>query len=368
MKRYLIFILITAWPLWVSAHQSSTALMSLKADGTDLKGTVQWQLIDLEQRLGLDRNRDGELRWGEVKALTPDIRAFIQRHIRIQRGADACVTEPGSPLRFNNERGASAALIAPLNVLCNTDGPVTVTYSALFAQFPEHRLLWSLSVGDQVRQGVLESAESFFVTADMTASELNQETFAEFFVQGVIHILLGPDHVAFLLTLLLVSVLVLNNNRWQPASDTRTCVKTALLYVTTFTVAHSLTLSASALGWLALPGYWVELIIAVSVVAAAVHNLRPYLPASTVVVFLFGLVHGFGFASVLGELTAETGNMAWALFGFNLGVEAGQVAITLVIMPLLIYLRNQGWYHRVLVRYLSAILAALGSYWVLARL
>ena len=71
---------------------------------------------------------------------------------------------------------------------------------------------------------------------------------------------------------------------------------------------------------------------------------------------------------MLGELTTGIGNIAWALFGFNLGVEAGQVAITLVVMPLLISLRRLGWYRQVLVRYLSAALAVLGSYWVLARI
>ena len=71
---------------------------------------------------------------------------------------------------------------------------------------------------------------------------------------------------------------------------------------------------------------------------------------------------------MLGELTTRIGNIAWALFGFNLGVEAGQVAITLVVMPLLISLPRLGWYRQVLVRYLSAALAVLGSYWVLARI
>ena len=367
MRRSFLLMLML-FPAIAFGHQSSTALLTLKETADGLLGSVQWQLIDLEQSLGLDQNRDGELLWGEVKAMTPEIRTYVERNLSVQQGGEACAPQFNVPLKFNNARGAMASAIVPVTYVCSAQGNIEVSYSGFFSVLPEHRLLWNLSVGDQSRQGVLEASGSFSIDPEMTTGEVNTQTFSEFFVQGVIHILLGPDHVAFLLTLLLVSVLVLDNKRWQPASDTRTCVKTALVYVTTFTLAHSLTLSASALGWLALPGYWVELIIAVSVVAAAVHNLRPYLPASVVVVFLFGLVHGFGFASVLGELTVDTGNIVWALSGFNLGVEAGQVAITLVIMPLLIRLRNQGWYHRVLVRSLSAILAALGSYWVLARI
>ena len=366
--RRLFLLLLTLFPVTAFAHQSSTALLTLKETTDGLRGSVQWQLIDLEQSLGLDQNRDGELLWGEVKAMTPEIRTYVERHLSVQQGGEACAPQFSVPLRFNNARGAMASAIVPVTYVCSTEGNIEVSYSGFFSLLPEHRLLWNLSVGDQSRQGVLEASGSFSINPEMTTGELNKQTFAEFFVQGVIHILLGPDHVAFLLTLLLVSVLVQQKTHWQPAADVRTCVKTALLYVTTFTVAHSLTLSASALGWLALPGYWVELIIAASVVVAALHNLRPYLPASAVVVFLFGLVHGFGFASVLSELTTGTGNIAWALFGFNLGVEAGQVAITLLVMPLLISLSRLGWYRQVLVRYLSAALAALGSYWVLARI
>ena len=367
MKR-LVLLLLALLPVMAYAHQSSTALLTLKETTDGLRGSVQWQLIDLEQVMGLDQNRDGELLWGEVKAMTPEIRAYLERHLTVQQGGEACAPQFSVPLRFNNARGATASAIVPVTYVCESEGVVEVSYSGLFSLLPEHRLLWNLAMDGQTRQGVLESAGAFSLSPDMTAGELNQQTFSEFFVQGVIHILLGPDHVAFLLTLLLVSVLVQQKKSWQPAADVRTCVKTALLYVTTFTIAHSLTLSASALGWLALPGYWVELIIAASVVVAALHNLRPYLPASAVVVFLFGLVHGFGFASVLGELTTGTGNIAWALFGFNLGVEAGQVAITLLVMPVLISLRRLGWYRQVLVRYLSAALAVLGSYWVLARI
>jgi len=367
MKR-IIFFLLVAVPLFVSAHQSSTALLSLEETNGGINGSLRWQLIDLEQSIGLDQNRNGELLWGEVKSQQPAIHAYLQQHMTVEKGGELCSVQFPAPVGFNNAQGAMASVVIPLAFSCASEGAIEITYSGLFSLLPEHRLLWNLTSSELARQGVLASPGSFFIDPGMNAAELNQQTFSEFFVQGIIHILLGPDHVAFLLTLLLVSVLVQQHKQWQPATDVKTCVKTALLYVTTFTVAHSLTLSASALGWLAIPGYWVELIIAASVVIAALHNLRPYLPASAVVVFLFGLVHGFGFASVLAELTADTGNIAWALFGFNLGVEAGQIAITLLVMPVFISLRRIGWYRQVLVRYLSAALAVLGSYWVLTRI
>ncbi|WP_369984120.1 HupE/UreJ family protein [Thalassolituus sp.] len=361
----LIFLL---FPAISSAHQSSTALLTLKEVDEGLRGSLQWQLIDLEQSLGLDRNRNGELLWGEVKAMTPEIQALLARHLVVRQGGGVCEPRFKAPLRFNNARGAMASAIIPVTFLCERDGDITLTYSGMFSQLPEHRLLWNISLTEQDHQGVLDEPGRIMVSADLSQSAASQETFVEFFKQGLIHIFLGPDHVAFLLTLLLVSVLVTRDQRWVPAATVSGCIKAALVYVTTFTVAHSLTLSASALGWLALPIYAVELVIAGSVVIAALHNIRPYLPSSVMMVFLFGLIHGFGFASVLSELTAGEGSILWALFGFNLGVEAGQIAITLVVMPLFIALRQFRWYAQLFVRYLSVAIAALGSYWVLSRI
>lgn len=365
--RILLFVLLLI-PLFSSAHQSSTALLTLKEFDGGLRGSLQWQLFDLEQSLGLDRNRNGELLWGEVKAMTPEIQALVARHLVVRQSGELCDPSFDGSLRFNNASGAMASAIVPVSFACSSAGDITLAYSGMFSFLPEHRLLWNINLENQDHQGVLDEAGRIEIDAGMSQSAASQATFTEFFKQGLIHIFLGPDHVAFLLTLLLISVLVTQDRRWIPAETVSGCVKSALLYVTTFTVAHSLTLSASALGWLALPIYAVELVIAASVVIAALHNIRPYLPSSVLMVFLFGLIHGFGFASVLSELTAGEGSILWALFGFNLGVEAGQVAITLVVMPLFIALRQFSWYAQVFVRYLSVAIAALGSFWVLSRI
>jgi hypothetical protein len=85
-------------------------------------------------------------------------------------------------------------------------------------------------------------------------------------------------------------------------------------------------------------------------------------------VFLFGLMHGFGFASVLRELTGDGAGIGWSLIGFNLGVEFGQVMITTAILPILIWVRRYPWYAAVFVRIVSGFIAGLGTYWILARI
>ena len=132
-----------------------------------------------------------------------------------------------------------------------------------------------------------------------------------FFRLGVEHILIGYDHILFLLSLILVS-------------DVRSLVK----IVTAFTVAHSITLALATLGWVDLPSSLVETAIAATIVFTALENLWiKDASGRWRLTFLFGLIHGFGFAGVLHDLALPTDGFVRALLAFNLGVEAGQLAI-----------------------------------------
>ena len=138
--------------------------------------------------------------------------------------------------------------------------------------------------------------------------------------------------------------------------------------ITLFTVAHSITLSIAALGILELPSQLVESIIAISIAVAALDIIFPvFRNRIWIVVFVFGLFHGFGFAGVLGELGVLGENMALSLFGFNLGVEIGQVAIIVVVFPLLYLLRNQTFYKIIFLKTGAAMLILIAFYWFLER-
>jgi hypothetical protein len=153
--------------------------------------------------------------------------------------------------------------------------------------------------------------------------------------EGLRHIWIGLDHILFLLTLMLPAVLVYRDARWRPRAALRPAATEILKVVSAFTLAHSITLSLAALQLVALPPRWVESVIAASVVVAACHNLRPVFGASRwMLAFGFGLVHGFGFANALSGLGLPDAALSLALLGFNLGVEAGQLAIVALIFPL----------------------------------
>ena len=169
-----------------------------------------------------------------------------------------------------------------------------------------------------------------------------------FFVEGIHHIVTGYDHLLFLLCLILPAVMRRDGRHWQPVPRLADALVPVLWIVTAFTVAHSITLALAALKIVSLPARFVEPAIAVTIVLAALDNLVPIFGRLQrwMVAFGFGLIHGFGFAGVLGELELPAAAFAWALLRFNLGLEIGQIAVVAVAVALLFALRGHRAYPR----------------------
>ena len=177
----------------------------------------------------------------------------------------------------------------------------------------------------------------------------------EYLLLGYTHILpKGLDHILFVVGLFLLSA------RLRPV----------LVQVTTFTVAHSLTLGLALYGVVSLPATIVEPLIALSIVYVAIENLRTrtLTRARVALVFLFGLLHGLGFAGVLTGLALPRADVALGLFGFNLGVEAGQLTVVAAVALALGWWRHRPWYHTRIVVPSSLAIATVGLYWTLTRL
>jgi hypothetical protein len=172
----------------------------------------------------------------------------------------------------------------------------------------------------------------------------------------------------FLLSLLLPAVGVWAGRRWQPVETFGQAFWDVLRIVTAFTVAHSITLSLAALGLVSLPSRLVESCIAASVVLAALNNVWAVFHGRRwMVAFAFGLIHGFGFASVLVDLGLPQGALALALLGFNLGVEAGQLAIVAAFLPTAFLLRRSAFYRRVVLLGGSLAIALVAGIWLAER-
>ena len=192
--------------------------------------------------------------------------------------------------------------------------------------------------------------------------------FVAFLSEGVSHIGSGIDHLLFLLALLLPAMFVRTKEGLQPVARFTDAFWNVFKIVTAFTVAHSVTLSLAALQVVTLPSRWVETAIAASVLLAAVNNIYPMVQRRLwLVAFIFGLIHGFGFASVLLDMGLPRDALVLSLLGFNLGVELGQILVVIIFFLLVYFVRTTRFYRRVVVPAGSALIALIAVVWILER-
>jgi hypothetical protein len=190
----------------------------------------------------------------------------------------------------------------------------------------------------------------------------------EYFHAGVWHILSGIDHLLFLMSLLLPAVLLRKGGQWEPVVQVRPALVSVLKVVTAFTLAHSLTLTLAALDIVRLPSRLTESIIAASIIVASLNNIFALVTESRArIAFAFGLLHGFGFASVLADMGLPPGTRLISLLAFNCGIEAGQLAVVCTIMPIIYGLRSGAFYRRAVMPWGSAAIAALALVWLVQR-
>ena len=198
-------------------------------------------------------------------------------------------------------------------------------------------------------------------TAKLTNSEQNGyvdadtwSTFASFLRQGFLHVLpLGLDHILFVIGLFLLS----------------RKFKVLIYQISIFTLAHTLTLGLATLGLISVPSTIVEPIIAASIAFVALEYIffPTYHPRRLIIVFVFGLIHGLGFAGALSDLNLDPSILIFSLIGFNLGVEGGQLAVILLSFIGVYRFKNEDSYRKGIVIPLSFIIAGLGIYWAIER-
>ncbi len=323
------------------AHKASDSYLVLQVNGQQVTGQWDIALRDIDFAIGLDADGDGDITWGEVQARHTDIAAWAMERLKLERGG-ACTLQVGEHLVDDHTDGAYAVLRFTGTCPSRTQA-VALNYRLLFDIDQLHRGLLRLELDGVAHTSVLGPDTGALNVQAGETSRLTQ--FAQYLVEGIWHIWIGFDHILFLLALLLPAVLVHERRRWTGVGSFRAALVEVLWVVTAFTVAHSITLSLAALQVIELPSRLVESAIAASVVLAAANNLWPVVERRRwLVAFSFGLIHGFGFASVLTELGLPKDALVLSLLGFNAGVEVGQLAIVAVFLPLAYLLRNTTLY------------------------
>ena len=356
--------------LWLAmpalAHKPSDSYLSLQVGDAAIEGQWDIALRDLDFAIGLDANGDSEITWGELRAKHAEIAAYAFARLEILADGRACPMRVGDQLVDDHSDGAYTVL--KFRLACERAPAQLKLGYRLFADIdPQHRGLLRLQAQGQTRSAILGPQAPNPTFELKQVSRLAQ--FADYFREGVWHIWIGFDHILFLLSLLLPAVLLWRAPGWQPAPRFGVAAIDVLKIVTAFTVAHSITLSLATLGVVALPSRLVESAIAASVLLAALNNVVPLFHGRRwMVAFAFGLVHGFGFASVLIDLGLPQGTLALALVGFNLGVEGGQLAIVAVFLPLAFWLRRGWFYQRLVMLGGSTLIAGLAGVWLVERM
>jgi hypothetical protein len=262
------------------------------------------------------------------------------------------VRDPGPPVQTTVESYSMlAGSLARMQILYVFPQDVTTleVTSTLYAIMPPgHEHLMSMTLNGTLHEAILDSRTQQATFTGVKATYF--QTFWRFVLLGIEHIFTGYDHLAFLLGLLVATA----------------TLGSLVKIITSFTIAHSITLALATFDVVILPSRLTESLIALSIGYVAAENLLDFrLMKRYYITFLFGLVHGFGFSNVLREMDLPRSSLALSLFSFNLGVEIGQVTFVVLIFPLVQDLVKSGW--KRLKPAVSVGIACLAAYWFVER-
>jgi len=321
---------------------------------------------------------DGNITWREIEARRNDIAALAQSHLSIARGPTSCPTqltdllitthagEPHLSLAFvaSCTNAPTAAADRRAGRTSNTS-PLSITANLFFDKDATQRTLIDVSTTNGQFTSILSPASPTW-SEPKAPSALR--TFTTFVGQGLWHVWIGYDHLAFLLLLLLPGVLLAQGTNWRGRTNARETAGDLLRIITAFTVAHSITLALAATETVRIPVRPIEIAIALSIVIAGLLNLFPKAAKARLgLAFGFGLIHGFGFANALAELGTHGTRLIPTLAGFNVGVELAQISLVALVLPFLLRARNSMFYAWRFMPAASLAAALAGAAWVVAR-
>jgi hypothetical protein len=348
------------------AHLASDTYLRIEI-GADGRVNGQWDIAlrDLDVAVGLDADQDGTITWGELRAKTREIETYAFGRLTVDRQGRACRLVPTALLV--DYHAGSAYAVLPFDADCPAEGSLTLRYRLLFDLDPSHRGLLTIVSGRQVSSEVL-TPEHADIELDRRPLRLTDQV-GQFLAFGFDHILLGYDHLLFIAVLLVTAALRRGGGSgWTPIDGLGRVLVETTKTLTAFTVAHAIVLTPAVLGAISVPARLVEPAVAITIMLAALDNIRPVLPRLRwQVAFSFGLVHGLSFASVLGPMRLPAASLAVALGSFNLGVEVGQIAVALLLVPIAFSLRYEAAYRRFVSPTISLAALVLAGLWFLDR-
>lgn len=371
-------VLLTVAPSPASAHSAEQSLLYLNVSDRALTGSVEFPFGDLREVFGLELDGTDDAITAEIAASEAQLFAYAQEHLAVGAAGVEWETTFDNFYLFREE-GAGLDFVIAEFVAAVPDGVVPreleITFDPFFDEIPNRDSLlliandWTTGVFDNGEEGLVTFSPDRRSQAVDLGNTSQWSNFSASVSLGLDHIKTGPDHMLFILALLLPAVLVFVAGSWSPTDGFASSLWRILKIATMFTLAHSITFTLAGLGILPLPpSRLVEAIIAISIAAAALHNIKPLMPnREWLLSFVFGLFHGMGFASLVSGLDASKTTQLISLLGRNVGIEIGQAGVILLMFPALFMLRRTASYRLVLIGG-SLVLAAVSLAWAFERL
>ncbi|WP_231510877.1 HupE/UreJ family protein [Bacillus sp. UNC438CL73TsuS30] len=374
-----VFISSVYHPLTAQAHAYSASYTQITMDQNKTEVVFSIDTLSIMELIeGIDKNKDWVLQQSEIDQEKHHIEELLTEGIALDKDNKEQTPElekmkivkksnkiflsiylkypdfsPGETISFNDGFYANDPTTNYVNLIsANYNGETSE------AALQGDNRTWTMLLTEVQQEQQSDSGQS--VQPDQNQQQqppaphvqTTTSTWFSFFKLGMMHILTGYDHLLFLLALLF----------------RKQTFKQYAAIVTSFTLAHSITLTLSVLGVVTLPSRFVEAAIAFSICYVAAENIfRKEIRHRWTITFLFGLIHGLGFATLLREMAIPKKDLAVALVNFNLGIEAVQLSIVLLLLPLLTYMFKQKVSGKI-VRYGSVAIVILGAIWLVQRL
>jgi hypothetical protein len=354
--RYCLFCL--AFVTSAFAHNPDTSYCRVSIRTNEVLFKFTYDLATLQRMTAIDTNADETISEAEFNAAAPALQSFLRQHIYVdlnQREADFAEAAPpawpadAGPAIPKSDYGQRLITFTFRNAVLNAPEDVTLTFDFFEKLGAAHTVLGVFEWNGHEEEVIFTRFEPDYLYDTGFQAPITDQL-AQYFKLGVKHIFLGYDHIAFLLALMFVKRFL-----------------DLVKIITSFTVAHTITLALSVLQIVRLPPQLVEIGISVTIMYVAAENLWAAQPAHRWrLTFCFGLIHGFGFANVLRELGLPSSGLVRSLLAFNVGVEVGQIAIVGSLWPLLYWINRQSWSGRFRIG-ASVLIFLLGAAWFVQR-
>ncbi|WJH33437.1 HupE/UreJ family protein [Paenibacillus sp. CC-CFT747] len=349
----ILFMMAVAPPL-ASAHtNNSEGFSTIEVGKNEIKYLLQLDAIELSHAVGFQVDEQNTADTEQLNLTISEnkvpIEDYLNTHIQVYSDSmpiEGAITN--TSVTMVKER-PFADISLSYSVVSQPENLI-VKYNVFFDESdPSHANMGKVITDNKQQE--------FIFTYEVRELDIGEMSFwmktKQFFVLGLKHIFTGYDHILFVISLLIGAM----------------TVRHIFSLVTAFTLAHSITLALATLGFVQLPGKLVESAIALSIIYVALKNIfNPGSKHAPWIAFAFGLIHGFGFAGILSELSLGKSHLATTLVSFNIGIEVGQLLIVSVVFPLMLYMgRNLVKLNKWVMPSVSTAVLLFGFVWFIER-